>query len=278
MSLKLDGISSLRIANEVNRQREDYGKELIKISSGNRLSSLGANPADRARVSRMRAHSASLKMSQRNAEDGKSMIQVAEGSLNEQSSILTRLRELAIQSASGTYGDEERSYLDMEFQHLTEELDRIGKTTKWGERDLLNASMNSEQQTSFQVGASSSEHSQISYDSGNINSTSDNYNLYKLSVSDQGDAYESIETIDEAMSELSGFRAQLGAIQSRLERRGYSLDNEIVATEEGISRIADTDYAQSASKMMKHKLSMYSGTSILADLNSQESYILKLIG
>jgi flagellin len=196
-----------------------------QMSSGERITRSSDDSAGLAISEKLRANIRSSAQANRNANDGISMIQVAEGGLAETGNILIRLRELAIQSASDTIGDQERQYTDMEYQQLKSELDRISQTTEFNGNMLLNGEGG---RMEFQIGSGPDEFKdRIVYDSGKINATMGSLGVDGLEVSSKEGAQGSLDTIDNAINMVSGQRAELGALQNRLMTTSRNLESSI---------------------------------------------------
>lgn len=249
---------------------------LAKLSSGSRITKASDDAAGLAISEKMKANMRSLKQADRNANDGISMIQTAEGALNETSSILTRMRELAIQTSSDTVGDSERNMTDMEYQNLKQELDRISQVTEFNGQKLLNGEGN---KYDFQIGANNNaDQDRISFDAKAVNSRMDNLGVDSLSVKTKDGSQASLATVDQAIEKVSGFRAYLGALQNRL----VSTSNNLQVTGENLaqanSRIRDVDYADATAQQAKNSILTSAGTSVLAQANMSGQNALKLIG
>ena len=226
---------------------------------------------------KMEAEVRGMQMAKRNASQGISMVQVAEGGLEESTNILTRMRELSIQAASDTVGERERGYLNLEYEQLTQEVDRISKTTTFSGRPLLTGE--SENGTmDFHVGAYAGEDNRISFDADATNATGESLGIMGTSITDKASANDNLEVIDEAIDRVSGFRANFGAIQSRLQTTVNNLDTSVVNTEAARSRIEDVDVAEETAKMASANVAKQAGISTLAQANSIPNSALRLIG
>jgi flagellin len=204
------------------------------------------------------------------------MIQTAEGGLDEISNMLTRLRELSIQSASDTVGDTERGFSNMEYQNLKQEVERISQVTEFNGTKLLSGQGD---KLDFQIGTNNdSFQDRISYDVQSTNASMAGLGIDEIGVDSKVGAQNSLATIDKAIETVSGQRAGLGAIQNRL----VSTSNNLQTTNENLaaanSRIRDVDYAEVAAANAKNNILGQAGTSVLAQANSQGQNALKLIG
>ncbi|MFT6633333.1 MAG: flagellin [Bacteriovoracaceae bacterium] len=204
------------------------------------------------------------------------MVQTAEGGLDEISNMLTRLRELSIQSASDTVGDTERSFSNMEYQQLKNEIERIANVTEFNGTKLLKGEGD---KLDFQIGINNDDfQDRISYDVKMTDAKLSGLGITDIDVGSKEGAQTSLSTIDNAIETVSGQRAALGAIQNRL----ISTSSNLQTTNENLnaanSRIRDVDYAQVAAENAKNNILAQAGTSVLAQANAQGQNALKLIG
>lgn len=251
--------------------------ELERLSSGKRITKAADDAAGLAIATNLKAQTGGLRQASRNASDGISLVQTAEGGLNEVSNILIRLREISVQSASDTLGDSERGFIDKEYQQLVSEVDRISSSTTFNGVNLLNGE--SELGTmDFQVGAFGGDANVISYDSDASNSSSSNIGIDGSSVVDKDDAINSIEEIDQAIQQISGQRATLGSVQSRLESSIKNIDVQVLNQESARSVIEDVDIAYSSSKLASANVVKQAGISTLAQANNIPNSAIRLLG
>jgi flagellin len=273
INTNISSISAQRSLTVNNRESES---NLSKLSSGTRITKAADDAAGLAISEKMKANIRSLKQADRNANDGISMVQVAEGGLNETSAILTRMRELAIQTASDTVSDTERKMTDMEYQNLKLELERIAQVTQFNGKKLLNGEGG---KFEFQIGANNdSFQDRIGYDASSINSRMDSLNLDELAVSSKEGSQESLSAVDAAIDRVSGFRAYLGAIQNRLVSTSNNLQVSVENLSAANSRIRDVDYADATAQKARNDILGAAGTSVLAQANMSGQNALKLIG
>jgi flagellin len=273
INTNISSIAAQRSLGINNREQEG---NLAKLSSGTRITKSADDAAGLAISEKMKANIRSLKQADRNANDGISMVQTAEGGLNEVSSILTRMRELAIQTSSDTVGDTERSMTNMEYQNLKLELERISQVTEFNGKKLLNGEGD---KYDFQVGANNDQfRDRISYDAQQVNSKMDNLGLAELDVGTKNGSQESLSVVDSAIEKVSGFRAFLGAIQNRLVSTSNNLQVNVENMSAANSRIRDVDYAEATATKAKNDILSAAGTSVLAQANMSGQNALKLIG
>ena len=249
---------------------------LAKMSSGTRIVSASDDAAGLAISEKLKAQVRGYQQAERNASDGVSMIQTAEGGLSEVSNILTRLRELSMQAASDTVGDQERSFTNLEYKNLKDEIERISQVTEFNGKKLLNGTG---EEYDFQIGINNNDfQDRIKYNAGASNSTVDSLGLGKIDISKKQGAQESLAVIDDAISQISGQRAELGAKQNRLSSTIQNLQVSSENLSSANSRIRDTDFAAETAKNTKLNILTNAGTSVLAQANAQGSAALKLIG
>lgn len=257
---------------KVTRAKEESS---IKLSSGTRIAKAADDAAGLAISEKMKAEIRSSLQANRNANDGLSLVQVAEGGLSETSSILTRMRELAIQSASDTVQDQDRALSEMEYQNLKQELDRISQSTEFNGRKLLNGTGET---LSFQVGVGdNSRDDHIYFNSKNINSSSLSLGVSHVSVSSKESARESLARIDQAINKISGQRSTLGSIQNRLNTSSTNLGIYHLNMSAANNRIRDLDYAEEAAKQATNTILSDAGTAVMAQANQVGNNALKLL-
>jgi len=249
---------------------------LEKLSSGSRIVRAADDAAGLAISEKMKSHIRSLAQDMRNAGDGISMIQTAEGAMNETGNILTRFRELSIQAASDTIGDVERGFIDKEVQQLGMEIDRIAKSTEYNGRKLL---AGEGEVLEIQVGLKNDAVlDRFQYDVSKTNSTADALGVAGMSVASKEAAQNNLEKIDAAITKLSGNRAEMGALQNRLQS---SINNMAIYNENlsaGNSRIRDVDVASETAELTKNNILTQATTSVLGQANQNSMLALKLLG
>ena len=252
-------------------------RSLERLSSGYRINRSGDDAAGLAISEKLRAKTRGLVQAQRNASDGVSLIQVAEGGLNEIQNILVRLRELGVQSASDTIGARERGYLNEEYRSLKEEIDRIANSTEFNGTYLLDGTGGS---LDFQVNTGGDNLlgvDRISFDAFKLDVNVDKLGLEELSVGTKFDAQRSLTQIDTAIEKVSSVRGQLGALVNRLESTIKNTSISIENLSAARSRIKDVDIAEETSEMTKRNILMQAGTSMLAQANSVPKMALSLL-
>jgi flagellin len=275
----------LRIATNItaaNAQRQmahtrlELDKSLERLASGSRINHAGDDAAGLAISENLRAQIRGIRQAKRNAMDGVSLIQVSEGGLNEVANMLVRLRELSIQAASDTISDTERQFTDREFQALKQEIDRISNVTQFNGTPLLNGKAGIFE---IQVGSQNNPIlDRIVYNGERSDATLDALKLGGESVATKQGAQLSLSVIDDALIRVNSIRADLGALQNRLQS---TINNHSVSEENlsaANSRIRDADFAQEVSEMTKNNILMQSGISVLGQANATNQATLKLLG
>jgi len=268
-------VQSLAAQRSLGTQRGEMNHQLEKLSSGERIVRAADDAAGLAISEKLRAEIRSNRQAQRNTQDSISLVQVAEGGLNEISNMLIRMRELSIQSASDTISDRERAFTDRETQNLKLEVDRIANTTRFNSVDLLNGTG---ENLEFQVGTgSNAERNRISYDPAMYNATSEALGITEVSTASKPGAQMNLDKLDEAISRVSSNRAGIGAMQNRLQ----STFNNLQVSDENISaansRIRDADVAMESAELTKRSILTQAGVSTLAQANQNGVLALKLI-
>lgn len=247
---------------------------LEQLASGKRINKAADDAAGLAIATNMEAQTRGLRQAVRNANDGTSMVQTAEGGLTEISNILVRLRELSVQASSDTVGDQERGFLDLEYNQLTEEIDRIAKSTTFGDTRLLDGEGSV---LDFQVGSRSDDNNRISFDAGATNATAKGVGVHGTSVSRKSDAQSAMGDIDDAINRVSGYRANLGAIQSRLQATVANLEVQALNQESAKSVIMDADVAKASASLASSSVIKNSAITTLAQANNLPSNALRLV-
>jgi len=268
-------VVSLRAQSNLNKTANSMTSHIEKLSSGLRINRAGDDAAGSAISSQMTAYEQGLKQASRNANDGVSLIQTAEGAMNEMTGIVQRMRELAVQASNeGTMDTTERGYLDQEFQTLEAELDRIVNVTEYNGQKLIDGSISSG--VSFQVGMRNTGNDRISLSVATSGSTSLGLNDEALSTSTG--AQKAIAALDNALQTINTSRGTLGATQNRLEATmsNLSIMHENMAS--GNSRIKDVDVAEETAAMSRNQILSQAGTSVLAQANQLPQSALSLIG
>jgi flagellin len=276
MGLRINtNVASLAAMRTLANTKQALDGSLERLSSGSRINRAGDDAAGLAISENLRAQIRGFRQAKRNAQDGVSMIQVTEGGLNEISNMIIRLRELAIQSASDTVGDKERSFTDREFQALKSEMQRISDSTSYNGTPLLNGKAGVFE---IQVGNYNNPmNDRVVYNAENANVTLDSLGLVGESVSTKVGAQTTLSALDDSLTKVNSVRADLGAMQNRLQ----STINNLATSDENLSaansRIRDADLASEVSDMTKNNILMQAGISVLGQANQQAQSALKLL-
>lgn len=277
MGLRINtNVSSIAAQRALGITKNNLDNNFRKLSSGERITRAGDDAAGLAISEKLKAHIRGLRQAKRNSDDGVSLIQTAEGAINEVSNIIIRLRELSIQAASDTVGDTERGFSNIEFQNLLEEIQRISEGTEFNGRKLLDGTGGV---VEIQVGIHNDPNQdRIKYDSTTTDTTLQSIGLIGENIASKEGAQLSLAKLDDALVRINGTRANLGALQNRLQ----SASNSIAITEENFSaansRIRDVDVASETADMAKNNILNQAGVSVLAQANQAPNFALKLLG
>lgn len=246
-----------------------------QLASGSRINKSADDAAGLAISENMKSQIRSSVQARRNANDGISLVQTAEGGLGEISNILTRIRELSIQGASDTIGDNERGLINNEVQQLKQEIERTAQSTAWNTTKLLNGDT---PVIDFQIGTYNTENDKISFDSSKNNATMDAIGISDLDLSTKEGARSALNLVDDAQANVNGMRANMGALQNRLT----STVDTLAVAEENLaaanSRIRDTDIATATAESARNSVLLQAGTAALSQANQTNQLALKLLG
>jgi flagellin len=258
-----------------NSQRE-IQKSYAQLSSGSRITKAADDAAGLGISENLKSNIRSLAQASRNANDGISMVQVAEGGLGEISNILTRMRELGIQASSDTVGERERGYIDAEVQAIKNEIQRISKTTRFGSTVMLDGSG---EKFDIQVGVNNDDfEDRISFDPSRLNATTDNLEISDLDFTTKEGAQASLNVVDNAQAQVAAFRANLGALQNRFQSTVENLGVQHENLSAANSRIRDTDVANATAESARNNVLLQASAAVLVQANQIPSLALKMIG
>ncbi|HEX5657233.1 MAG TPA: flagellin [Polyangiales bacterium] len=277
----LTNTASLDAQRNLSKTGKALQSNFAKLSSGQRINSAGDDAAGLAISERMKSQIRSMSQAERNANDGMSLLQTAEGAMNENSGILTRMRELAMQSANGTLGGDERDALNTEFGQLREEIDRIANVTEFNGTKLLDGS--NTDGFKFQVGIGNTAADTITSKMVSMTSTkygADGIDLSALDIGKTGGqdgAQAALESLDKAIAATSSSRATLGATQNRLTVTVSNLQSANVNLSAANSRIRDVDVAEESASMTRNNVLSQAGMAVLAQANQLPSAALSLL-
>ncbi|MCK5882664.1 MAG: flagellin FliC [Bacteriovoracaceae bacterium] len=276
MGLRINtNVASLNAQRNLSKTRLAMDKTLQKLSSGQRINRAGDDAAGLAISENLKAQIRGLGQAQRNAEDGISLVQIAEGALTEVSNILIRLRELSVQAASDTIGATERKFLNVEFEQLTQEVDRIANSTEFNRVPLLNGTG---AVFDIQIGTRNSPITdRLTFDASSADVNVAALGLNLASVADKISAQNSLSSIDQAIVSVSGIRADFGALQNRLQSTINNIQVSIENLSAANSRVRDADIAAETAELTKNNILIQAGTSVLSQANSSSKNALQLI-
>ena len=276
MALRIStNVASINAQGNMRRTSMATEKSMARMSSGFRINQAADDAAGLAISENLRGQIRGMKQASRNSEDGVSLVQVAEGGLNEMSNMLIRLRELGVQAASDTIGDTERKFLDVEYQQLKSEMQRIAEVTKFNGRDLLNGTGGV---LDIQVGVYNDPFKdRISFNTAAANSTIEALGLNAQNLVTKESAQESLTTVDEALISVNSMRANFGAMQNRLNSTIANLAVSHENLSAANSRIRDADIAEESAELTRNNILTQAGVSVLGQANSIQQVALKLL-
>ncbi len=255
-------------------------KAMERLSSGSRINRAGDDAAGLAISENLKAQIRGFNMAIRNSEDGISLVQVAEGGLNETSNILARLRELGIQAASDTIGEAERGFLDVEYQSLLSEIERISQATEFNNTKLLNGNEDPDNPKQFdlQIGIRNIPGvDRIVFDASKADATVEGLGLKGLALGSKVNAQQSLAQIDQAIQRVAAVRADFGALQNRLQSTINNLGVSVENLSSANSRVRDADMATETAEMTRNNIMLNAGISVLGQANSSNQMALKLL-
>lgn len=250
-------------------------KSTEKLSSGYKINRAADDAAGLSISEKMRNQIRGLNKASDNAQDGISLVQTAEGALNEVHSMLQRMSELAVQASNGTNASQDRTALDNEVQQLKTEIQRVGTTTQFNKMDILTGEFSSNNEKTLQVGANQDQVITIAISA--LTSTVGSALDTTVKVDTASAAQSSITIIQNSITNLSALRSKLGALQNRLEHTVANLDNISENTQSAESRIRDTDMAEEMVQYSKNNILQQAGQSMLAQANQANQGVLSLL-
>lgn len=260
--------------NKLGQTGRQLSKSFQRISSGLRIAHAADDAAGLGVAENLKAAYSSSKVASRNIGDGISMIAVAEGASSEVTSILGRIRELAVQSASETLSDDERAYIQDEYGALAEEIDRIANVTQFNGMNLTDGSTT---QLAVQVGINNTANDQVQITLGDLTAATLGVDTATLDLSTAGGASTALSLIDDAIDAVSGYRSDLGAAENRL---GSALNNlEIYAenTKAAESQIRDADFGEETANLSKWQIMQQAGVAVLAQAKNINQSVTQLL-
>jgi flagellin len=273
----LTNVASLDAQRNLNSTQNSLQDSITKLSSGMRINSAADDAAGLGISQNLKADIASLGQASWNAQDGISMSQVAEGAMNSMQGLVSRMRELAVQSSNQTLGTTERGYIQTEYTQLSSEIDRISATTSFAGQNLLDGSASAG--LSFQVGINNTNNDRIAMSITKLTTSTlgSTTHLSAASLSTATNAQKAIGVFDAAIKQLSTARAKIGATQNRLQVTISNLATENQNLSAAQSQITDVDIASATASMTQQQVLQQAGVSVLAQANSMPQAALKLL-
>ena len=273
-------VASLNTQRNLNRASDSLGVSMQRLSTGSRINSAKDDAAGLQISNRLTSQINGLNVAVRNANDGISIAQVAEGALQQSTEILQRMRDLALQSANGSNSSVDRTSLNQEVAALQEELDRISKTTSFGSGSnklyLLDGTAFSGN-VAFQVGADANETINVTMGSAKFDASGLGVASGTVSITSASGAQAAVSAIDAAMQKIDSRRAELGAVQNRFQNTIANLQNIAENVSASRGRILDTDFAAETASLTKNQVLQQASTAILAQANQLPSAVLSLL-
>ncbi|HMN69342.1 MAG TPA: flagellin [Bdellovibrionales bacterium] len=276
MGLRIStNVASVAAQRTLSKQQARLEHSQQAIASGSRIVRASDDAAGLAISENIRGQVSGIKMARSNAFNAQSLIQVSEGGLNEISNILIRLRELGVQAASDTVSDVERTFLDQEAQQLVSEADRIAKSTRFGNKALLDGSG---EEMEYHVGPFSNEAENVIRYQISADATTGTLGIDGVGLGEKSDARSTLEAVDDALVKIGQMRADFGAVQSRLQMTTSNLDIQNENLSAAKSRISDADIAFESAEMASSQILQSASVGVLAQANQNGMAALKLIG
>lgn len=267
-------VASLMAQNQLGKSQSLSNQAMERLSSGLRINSAKDDAAGLAISTRFDTQIRGLQVASRNANDGISMVQTAEGGLDETVNNLQRIRELAVQAANGSNSDEDRLLLQAEVDQRIAEVTRIGTQTEFNGQSVLDGTLGSA--VSFQIGANAGQSIEVGFDN-TMTAGSAGLNVSSVSISTASGAEAALSAIDNALSSVNSFRSDLGAVQNRFESTIANLQTNIENQSASQSRILDADFAAETAKMSKAQVLQQAGISVLSQANARPQQVLSLL-
>jgi flagellin len=268
-------LSSLNAQRHLNNSQNSLSVSMQRLSSGLRVNSAKDDAAGMSISTGMDSQIRGMKVAIRNANDGISLSQTAEGALGNMTESLQRMRELAVQAANGTYNTEDRAALTAEFSQLQEEITRVTKNTKFNNVALFDGTATD---FAFQVGAGTDTNLDVvKVTTANLTSGALNTAATTGSLTDATTALDAVNAIDAALKEVSTTRSTFGAAQNRLAAVTTNLASSVENTSAAQSRIIDADYAEESANLSRAQILQQAGNAMLAQANQMPQQVLKLL-
>ncbi len=275
MGLRINtNVASIAAQRVLSKQSQRQEHAEMAISSGSRIVHAADDAAGLAISENIRGQLSGIKMARNNSFNAQSLIQVSEGGLNEISNIMIRLRELGVQAASDTVSDVERGFLNQEAQQLTQESDRIARSTKFGNKALLDGTG---EEMEYHVGPFAKESENVIKYKVKADATNSTLGIDSVSLADKSGARSTLEAVDKGLIKVGQMRADFGAVQSRLQSTTSNLDIQYENLSAAKSRISDADIAYESAEMTSASILQQAAVGVLAQANQNSASALKLI-
>ena len=266
-------VSATYSQNAMKTNARSMSTAMEQLSTGTRVNSAKDDAAGLSISQNMTSQIRGLNMAVRNVNDGINMMQTAEGAMIEQSNMLQRMRELAIQSMNGTYSNTQRGYLDKEFQQLSSQIDRIATDTLWNDQQLLMGTEGASGTFSYQAGQSADQTIEVAIGAMTVS----NFGISSAAIGTLSDATSTLDTITEALETINSQRATIGAAINRMEYTADNLANISSNQTQSRSTIMDTDYAVATTQLAKTQIIQQASTAMLAQANQQAQGVMALL-
>lgn len=274
MGLRIStNVAAINAQRQLSTQQKRNSHALAALSSGSRIVNAADDAAGLAISENIKGQTRGIAIARQNAFNAISLVQVSEGGLNEINNILIRLRELGVQAASDNVGDTERDFLNTEAKQLIDESNRIAKTTRFGNKKLLDGSG---EQLEFHVGPFGDDDNVIRYNL-NANATTSAIGIDGIDVSSKSGARSTLQTVDDALIKLGKMRADFGAVQSRLNTTVSNLDIQYENLSSANSRLRDADVAYESAELASSNILQQAAVSVMAQANQQPASALRLL-
>jgi flagellin len=283
--------ASLSAQNSISRTQTSLSTSMTRLSTGYRINSAMDDAAGLQIATRLKAQSSGMAVAMRNTQNSISMLQTAEGSLNEVNNILVRMKDLATQSADGSSSDDDRTAMQAEYNSLSDELSNIVANTKFGGTELLNSSSGKlKSSITFQIGADDAEKmtadfssdlstmsTDISTAAGDFSDSSSAVTAAGTEIASDTAANTTIGSLSDAIDSVSALRSKLGAVANRLDHVYNNLSNVSTNTAAATGRIMDVDFAAESSNMTSNQMLLQASTAMLKQTNSMSSMVMSLL-
>jgi flagellin len=267
--------ASLNAINNLNQTQRALGGSYQRISSGLRIAKAADDAAGLAVAESLNAQSASGRVAMRNTNDGISVIQTAEGAMDSVGDIISRMRELAVQSSSETLADDERAYIQDEFEQLSLEIDRIASSTNFNGNSLTDGTTTA---LDVQVGVMNTANDRITITLNDLTASTLGVDTAGVDLSSAAGAQAAIDTFDTALDSVSSYRSELGAAQNRLDSALENMETYVENLEGAESQIRDADFAFETAELAKNQILQQAGVSVLAQAKAMNQGVLSLLG